>query len=104
MHREFITLDSLNLTENDFKFKLLKIHDYEESFVGYKIVTVSVNDCEFSFSFHASIDLIQDIRLNGFDFFDIAENIIKTESIFNFINDVKQIRKSKLKKLKKIND
>jgi len=104
MHRDFITLESLNLTENDFKFKLLKIHDYEESFIGYKVVTVSVNDCEFSFSFHSTIELIQDVHCHGFYFFDIVENIIKTESIFNFINDVKISRRSKLKKLNDIHD
>ena len=105
MHREIITLESLNLTEDDFNFELLNIHDYKEEFkVGYKLIDVSINGCKFSLSFNISADFIQDMCALRYDFDDMFENAIKTESIFYYINNKKLIRKSKLKRLREIND
>ena len=88
MYREIVTLESLNLTEDDFNFKLLKNHDHEEySYSGYKSIDVSINGCEFSYSFKISAEFLQDMCALRYDFDDMINNVIKTESIFYYINN-----------------
>lgn len=100
-----MTLYDLNMTEDDFDYKLIKKHKTQYKHYSPIIkVDVEVNGIPIQFISKISPEYVQDLSAMGINSEFAFENLIKSQAIDEYINNIKYVRKYKLQNLNKINE
>lgn len=101
--KNITTLNDLNLSEKDFKIKIIgTIQNYiSNNFIPKSTIIVEINNCKIKFESSISFELGQDLKYAGIDYQKEIIEILKYEAINVYINSLQFIRKKKLEKLEK---
>lgn len=92
-----MTLEELGLVEGDFNFEINTIGNYI-------ILKITVKGISRESRLRITREKIEDFNFYNLDAEKMLENVLKQDAIFSIINDIKCIRKLKLKILNEKNN